>query len=136
MDILALERTLTVADHARLAPWVRGGAPAGFDTAALETLIDSARLVAACDIPPDVVTMNSQVVLAWPAGRHKQLTLCYPEDAEPSVGLVSVLSPVGSSLLGLRVGEWARWCTPLGEHCSAEVIDIPFQPEAHGNYTM
>lgn len=133
MDVLALERTLTEADHARLAPWVHGAAPAGFDTTPLERLLESARRVAARDIPPDIVTMNSQVVLAWPAGRHKQLTLCYPEDADPSLGLVSVLSPVGASLLGLRVGESARWCTPLGERCTAEVIAIPFQPEAHGH---
>lgn len=46
MDILAPERTLTEADHARLPPRVRGGAPAGLDTAAPETLLDSARRVA------------------------------------------------------------------------------------------
>jgi regulator of nucleoside diphosphate kinase len=85
---------------------------------------------------PDVVTMYSQVLLCDPrTGRQRKLTLCYPSDAEPAAGFVSVLSPVGSSLLGLRVGATARWRTPLGDTVEAEVLAILFQPEASGDYT-
>jgi regulator of nucleoside diphosphate kinase len=61
--------------------------------------------------------------------------VCYPEDARPSDGFVSVLSPAGSSLLGLRVGDLARWRTPTGDEGTAEVVAILFQPEASGDYT-
>ena len=67
---------------------------------------------------------------------HRQvLTLCYPGDAEPAAGLISVLSPVGSSLLGLRAGDTARWLTPPGEGCAAQIAAIQYQPEAAGDYT-
>ncbi len=129
------ERTLTELDHARLARLRRDdphGAPP-----ALEALLDDADLVEARRISPDIVTMYSQVLLADPRdGRRTTLTLCYPADAEPARGFVSALSPVGASLLGLRVGQIAHWRTPLGEPMSAEVIALLFQPEASGDYTM
>ena len=68
-------------------------------------------------------------------GRQVKLTLCYPSDAEPAAGFVSVFSPIGSSLLGLRVGAVARWRTPIGTDEAAGVLAILFQPEATGDYT-
>ncbi|EWS58029.1 Regulator of nucleoside diphosphate kinase [Methylibium sp. T29-B] len=49
---------------------------------------------------------------------------------------MSVLSPVGCSLLGLTVGAVARWSTPAGEARAAEVVALLFQPEASGDYAM
>ncbi|MEZ5635535.1 MAG: GreA/GreB family elongation factor [Burkholderiaceae bacterium] len=69
-------------------------------------------------------------------GRRQQLTLCYPHDAEPAAGLVSVLSPVGCALIGLRAGDIARWQTPSGEGVVAQVLSVLFQPEASGDYTL
>jgi regulator of nucleoside diphosphate kinase len=68
-------------------------------------------------------------------GSEYSLTLCYPADADPAAGRVSVLSPVGASLLGLRVGEVARWQGPAGDTHAAEVVALLFQPEASGDYT-
>ena len=90
---LPVERTLTPLDHIRLtriASWARQG---------MEELLASCDLVAAPAIPPDVVTMYSQVLLAdTESGECSKLTLCYPADAEPEKGFISVLSPVGTSL--------------------------------------
>ena len=47
-----------------------------------------------------------------------------------------MLSPVGSALLGLRVGSVARWRTPSGEDKVAEILGILFQPESSGDYAM
>ena len=58
-----------------------------------------------------------------------------PADAEPLAGFVSVLSPIGSALLGLRVGSVARWASPTGDEMAAEILAILFQPEASGDYT-
>jgi regulator of nucleoside diphosphate kinase len=100
----------------------------------LASMLDAAHIVPSREISPDTVTMYSEVMLAFPAGRRKKLTICYPDDADPSLGFVSVLSPVGSSVIGLRVGELARWRTALGGTGWAEVLDILFQPEASGDY--
>ena len=64
-----------------------------------------------------------------------KVTLSYPADADPWQGFVSVLTPLGASLLGLEAGGTARWRTPRGEDRSARVLQLLFQPEAHGDYT-
>jgi regulator of nucleoside diphosphate kinase len=122
METLAFDRTLTEIDHTRLSRLIRSGVPSRGDTKSIESILDSALLVPSQDISPEI-------------GRQKKLTVCYPEDARPSDGFVSVLSPAGSSLLGLRVGDLARWRTPTGDEGTAEVVAILFQPEASGDYT-
>ena len=129
------DRTLTELDHVRLTKLVRSGAASSGDRP-VEAALDAADLVSSRQVAPDVVTMYSQVVLADVAtGNEYKLTLCYPPDADPASGFVSVLSPVGASLLGLRVGAIARWRTPAGEEGAARVAELLFQPEASGDYT-
>lgn len=116
-----LERTLTQLDHARLhklaahALQTRGAADPLAQ--ALEEMLDCSEVVTPQDASPDLVTMNSRVELEDPAsGERYAITLCYPRDAKPSEGEVSVMSPVGASLLGARVAA------------------LQFQPEAAGEY--
>jgi regulator of nucleoside diphosphate kinase len=124
------ERTLTELDFARLSRLSGGSWPAG-----LVATGEFPDLVSSEDVAPDVVTMYSQVeVIDLTSRCRRQFILCYPCDAEPSIGFISVLSPVGASLLGLRVGSIARWKTPLGAACAAEVVSMLFQPEASGDY--
>lgn len=132
------ERTLTELDHVRLARLIRG--PAGKSPAPVEgridDLLETAELVSPRAVSADVVTMYSQVELADLAtGQRSRLTVCYPADAEPAAGFVSVLSPVGASVIGRRVGSVARWRTPGGEERAAEVVALLFQPESTGDYT-
>jgi regulator of nucleoside diphosphate kinase len=140
MDILERERVLTSVDHGRLSKLVRhsGRAEARrMQAVHVEELLDSAVLVASRDVCADVVTMYSCVSIRVPgSAKRRTLTLCYPSDADPAAGFVSVLSPVGSSLLGLRVGDVAHWRTPAGGHGRAEVLALLFQPEASGDYSL
>lgn len=125
------ERTLTELDHVRLSKLLDEKSHPG-----LEALLDAAEVLGSREVPADVVTMYSQVTIAdIPSGQRHKLTLCYPKDAEPGAGLVSVLSPVGMSLIGLRLGAVASWTLPSGEEGRAEVVEILFQPEASGDYT-
>ncbi|APW42721.1 GreA/GreB family elongation factor [Rhodoferax saidenbachensis] len=125
------ERVLTELDFARLR-LKNGQLPV-----ALKEHCESADLVPSQDIPLDVITMYSQIeIVDLNSHRTQKLTLCYPRDAEPSLGFISVLSPVGASLLGLRVGSVAHWRTPNGDACSAQVSALLFQPEASGDYTI
>lgn len=140
MEVLSLERTLTELDHVRLTNLVRrerrsDGAAA--PRTEIEPILDACAIVPSRMAPPDVVTMYSQVLLQdRETGERSTLTLCYPSDAEPAAGFVSVLSPVGTSLLGLRIGSVARWSTPAGEERAAEIVALLFQPEASGDYAM
>lgn len=133
--ITPIERTLTQIDHVRLTRLIsRAGALPGLE--AIQQLLECSDLVASPEVPPTVLTMYTQVLLQDPdGGEPYQLTLCYPADAEPAGGFVSVLSPVGAALLGLRVGQVARWTTPGGASGAARVLSVLFQPEASGDYT-
>ena len=134
MDIrVSIERTLTHHDHVRLERLL-AQQPALSGAEALQDLLDASDQVAAAAVAPTVVTMNTQVLLEDAGtGTRYPLTLCYPQDARPAEGRVSVLSPVGASLLGLRAGETARWRTPGGLEGAARILAVLFQPEAHGD---
>ncbi len=128
---LAGERLLTEIDFARLNHLRNGPL-----TSELFDTLESLDLVPSREIPADIVTMYSQVVIEDLGSKKRQkLTLCYPKDADPHQGHISVLSPVGASLLGQRVGAIARWHSPNGDACAAEIVELLFQPEANGDYT-
>ena len=125
------DRTITELDFVRLKKLGGGDMPPE-----ISDRIELAELVAPRDIQPDRVSMYSQVEIEDSgSGVRQKLVLCYPADAEPAAGFISVLSPVGASLLGLRVGSVASWKSPKGDACSARVTAILFQPEASGDYT-
>ena len=132
-------RTITDLDHVRIFNLLRrqtaaGGAPE--HARDLAELIDAAEQVRPQEIAPDVVTMLSKLRVADPAtGAERSITLCYPPEADAAQGMISVLSPLGTSLLGLRVGEVARWRGIDGKEGALEVRAIEFQPEASGDYT-
>ena len=140
MEVVTLERTLTELDHVRLLNLLRrdargDGSPARLQ--AIEDMLDASALVPSREVTPDVVTMYSQVLMRdIQTCQRTRLTLCYPADAEPAAGFVSVLSPVGSALLGLRAGSMARWSSPTGDQRAAEILAILFQPESSGDYSM
>lgn len=125
------DRTLTELDHVRLGKLVDARSHPD-----LEALLDQVDVLPSREIAPELVTMYSQVTIAdTRSGQRQTLTVCYPADADPGKGLVSVLSPVGMSLIGLRAGATARWRTPSGDAFSATVTEVHFQPEASGDYT-
>jgi len=140
MEVSKPERTLTELDHVRLTKLFHRQKADGHPLTqglSIEDELDWAFVVPAREVPPDVVTMYSQVLLRDLAtDERSSLTLCYPAHANPNANLVSVLSPVGSSLLGLKVGAIARWTSPRGEQGAAELLAVLFQPESSGDFTM
>lgn len=140
MEVSIIERTLTEIDHRRLTRLmsrVKNDPRLLPFLEALDELLANSDLVEPAQVPPDVITMYSRVLLAEPSGGELgKFTICYPEDAEPAQGFVSVLSPIGTSLLGLRVGDVAHWHGAHGPAQSARVTAMLFQPEASGDYTL
>jgi transcription elongation GreA/GreB family factor len=72
---------------------------------ALKDLLLESRVVRDEELPRDRAAMNSKVTYeTLPGGERRTVILSYPLDAAPSVGRVSVLSPVGRALLGRAPG--------------------------------
>ena len=103
------------------------------DTPAAESLateLHRALVVDAREVPADVVTMNSEVVYEDVATRQRRtVRLVYPKDANTTLGWVSVLAPIGSALIGLRVGQEIEWQMPNGRK-QIRVVEISYQPES------
>ncbi|MEO7127486.1 MAG: GreA/GreB family elongation factor [Rhodoferax sp.] len=128
-------RTVTELDHVRIYNLLRR--QSGIVGGDITDVIDNADLVRSQEVPANVVTMYSQVLVSdVHSGEQRTLTLCYPTDADPAEGRISVLSPVGASLLGLPVGAIASWTAPDGTRVAAQVQNILFQPEASGDYML
>lgn len=125
---------MTWPDHARLTELVerRRYQKGDFDAKAFNRLageLARASLVASEDIPPDVVTMNSQLrVRDLDSSEVLTFTLSWPDASSPSNGLINVLAPLGMALLGCRVGQAVEWPVPGGMRrlCVEEVL---YQPE-------
>jgi len=94
--------------------------------------LDRADIRAPHEMPPDVVTMNSTVRFAMAVPpKEFCLTLVYPEDADGTDRL-SVLTPVGSALLGLAAGDAIEWPRPRGGMLRVDVLEVVAQPEREG----
>lgn len=93
-----------------------------------------AELVEPQDMPRDVVTMNSRVRFVLGDGAQAfDMSLAYPKDVDGAPGKLSVLSPVGSALLGLKVGDSIDWTGPGGARVDVTVREIVYQPERAGD---
>ncbi|MCO5100382.1 MAG: nucleoside diphosphate kinase regulator [Burkholderiaceae bacterium] len=126
-------RLLNELDHVRIDRLLSRNGHAG---ERLTELLEDADVVSPREVPADVVTMYTRVTVDdLVDGGQRTLTLCYPEDADASAGFVSVLSPIGTALLGRRLGEETQWTTPTGAVQRLRVAELLFQPEANGDYT-
>lgn len=97
----------------------------------LENELVRANVVPREKIPADVVTMNSRVIFEnETTHERREITLVYPESADIDTGRISVLVPIGTALLGLRVGQSIDWELPSGENQRYRIVEVPYQPEA------
>ena len=100
---------------------------------ALLNELGRADMVEPWDMPPDVVTMNSRVRFSFGNSEEEvTLTLTYPKDMTDSGEQLSVLTPVGTALLGLKVGDSIAWNRPDGGRFHITVRGVEYQPERAG----
>jgi len=95
----------------------------------LEAELDRAHVVPPTEIPPDVVTMNSEIALRdQDTGEEMVYTLVFPGEANVSQRKLSILAPLGTAVLGYRAGDIIEWTVPGGTR-RLEVQRVIYQPE-------
>jgi regulator of nucleoside diphosphate kinase len=91
--------------------------------------LDRAALVPDATVPADAVRMGSHVVYRTLDGREHEVTLVFPAEADIAQGRVSVMTPVGTALIGLRQGQSITWTTRDARRQVLTVLAVR-QPEA------
>jgi regulator of nucleoside diphosphate kinase len=100
----------------------------------LEHEIERAIVVDPQQVARDVVTMNSKVVLQLD-DEHRELALVYPEEADERYGKLSVLSDVGTAILGYQEGDVFEWM--IADRTRRILIDkVIYQPESSGDFHL
>ncbi len=85
-------------------------------------------------IPGTIITMNSTFTIENEAtNKTETYTLVFPEHADIDGNKISILAPIGTAVLGHRVGESIEWAAPSG-HRQIRFVEIHFQPETAGQF--
>lgn len=91
----------------------------------LEEELNRATLVAASELPSDRVAMNSRVTFRdLDLGKDSVVSLVYPNEANAEKNCISILAPIGSALIGLRVGQEIKWPVPSGKSRLVKVTAV------------
>jgi regulator of nucleoside diphosphate kinase len=117
---------LSAHDYERLSALARAASRRMPDLAAdLAEEIGRAHVLAKGRYPEHVVCMNCEVEFRDDAtGRIQTVRLVYPEAADIAKGKISVLTPVGTALIGLPEGQSIKWESPSGELRQLTVLAV------------
>ena len=128
---------ITEADKKRLKELLGGAREFGSQRNDLEKLAQElarAEIVESKDVSPDVVTMNSRVILEdVSTGEEMNYALVFPKDANIETGAISILAPIGTAILGYSTGDIIEWAVPSGTR-RIRIKEIVYQPEASGHF--
>lgn len=100
----------------------------------LEHEIERAIVVEPQRVARNVVTMNSRALVRLD-DEPVEVALVYPDDADESMGKLSVCSEVGAAILGYREGDCVDWRVE-GRTRRIRVERVVYQPEASGHFHL
>ncbi len=106
------------------------------DLKSLGAELAQAKVMESSRIPPTVVTMNSKLRFRdLDGGAETEVTLVFPADANFDAGRLSVMSPIGTAMLGYAEGDTIEWAVPAGKR-RIQIEKILYQPEAAGDFHL
>ncbi|MDH7786421.1 regulator of nucleoside diphosphate kinase [Ochrobactrum sp. 19YEA23] len=91
--------------------------------------LDRAKVVPAKRLPQNVVHMGSVVEFRSNDGHERRVTLVYPGEADIAQGKVSILTPIGTALIGLAPGQSISWTARDGRAHELNVINVSVAEE-------
>lgn len=112
-------------DHKRLTDLAIGAVNRFPDVAEeLQSEMDRAEVTNAGSVPTNVVQMGSMVEFRWDAGQNRRVALVFPAEADISANRISILTPIGTALIGLSTGQSITWTTRDGRKHELTVVDV------------
>jgi regulator of nucleoside diphosphate kinase len=128
--------TLLAADHDRLSALAHAAISNDPETAEMLTEeLERARIIDYGQVPKNIVRMGSDILFRDNTTREiRSITLVFPGEADIAQNRVSVLTPVGAALIGLRAGQSIAWRTRSGELKRLTVLKVT-NPEHHNTET-
>ena len=115
--------SISASDHARLTKLADSiaHAPVADD---LSGELERANVVADDAIADNIVRMGSEVRFEDEKGAGRTVTLVFPGEADIAEGRLSILTPVGTALIGLSVGQSILWTGRDGQQHRLTVLDV------------
>ncbi|WP_150626246.1 bifunctional GNAT family N-acetyltransferase/nucleoside diphosphate kinase regulator [Pandoraea captiosa] len=123
---------ITEIDQTRLRHLV--ALASGPDTVNLAHEIERAVVVDSRQVDRDVITMNSRARLRLD-DEAMEVDLVYPDDVDGSDDKVSIVSDVGSAILGYREGDAIDWRIHHRTR-RIRIEKVVYQPEAAGDFHL
>jgi regulator of nucleoside diphosphate kinase len=106
----------------------------GLATAALDRIpevaeellaeMDRASVVADKSVPRNAVRMGSTLEYQTADGEKRRVTLVYPGDANIADGKISIMTPIGTALIGLSPGQSINWIARDGRQHELTVVAV------------
>ncbi|TYR34336.1 nucleoside diphosphate kinase regulator [Mesorhizobium microcysteis] len=110
------EIVISKVDHGRLTQLANGLLDSKPDMAdGLLSELERASVVADDAVPADTVQMGTTLEYTSNDGNGRRVTLVYPGEADIAEGKISILTPIGTALLGLGVGQSIEWVANDGK---------------------
>lgn len=116
-------------DYTRLSAML-DNLPQNETTDLLTAELERASILDTEQMPPNVVMMHTTVKFTvLSTGRESTYTLAYPREINAGGDKLSVLTPVGSALIGLSVGQEIEWPLPGGKAARIRIDKVLRQPD-------
>lgn len=122
--VLSPDIIISRSEHRMLTVLAMGGSGHSADVADnLLYELERAEIVPDFLVPPDAVRMGSRVRYRV-NGAERTVELVLPAEADIAEGRISVLTPVGAALIGLRRGQSITWLTRDGRKEVLTVLGV------------
>ena len=127
-----LDIIVSAVDHDRLSSLARSALDRLPDMAdELLSEMDRATLASADAMPAGVVRMGSTVTFRNGGEDTRRITLVYPGQADIAENKISILTPLGTALIGLAAGQSVVWKTRDGKERVLDIAEVePPSPDA------
>jgi regulator of nucleoside diphosphate kinase len=80
------------------------------------------------DMPDRIVRLNSMVSVHTPYGPKKGLQIVTPSERNVEQDKISILSPMGSALIGYGMGDEVKWLFPNGKG-KIKILEVKNAPK-------